>query len=93
MASARGDSKPCTHTECSGTMQFGRQQMVHVPPVEGERGWVCSANAGHFTLDSERSRAQTVAGRATQGRWEDDGGSTNGKSPIESGASPAAPGA
>ena len=93
MASARGDSKPCTHTECSGTMQFGRQQMVHVPPVEGERGWVCSANPGHFKLDSECSKAQAVAARATRGRWEDDGGSTAVKPASEPGASLAAPGA
>ena len=93
MASARGDSKPCTHTECSGTMQFGRQPLVQVPPVDGERGWVCSQNAGHFTLDSERPLVQTAASRANQARWDDDGGATRGKSTIAAGASPTAPSA
>ena len=77
MASARGDRKPCTHAECAGTMQFGREPLRQVAPAtsgDGERGWVCSENPGHFQLAAERA-----ARSAPHARWDDDGGSTPGK--------------
>ena len=61
MASARGDRKPCTHADCPGTMQFGREPLPQVPParpLDGERGWVCSEQPGHFQPASERSGPQ-----------------------------------
>jgi hypothetical protein len=59
MAPARGDSKPCTHAECAGTMQFGREPFRQVGPAisgDGARGWVCSENPGHFRVATERER-------------------------------------
>ena len=59
MAPARGDSKPCTHAECAGTMQFGREPLRQVGPAmsgDGARGWVCSENPGHFRVAAERER-------------------------------------
>lgn len=56
MAAARGDRRPCTRTGCSGTMQFGREPLPPGPTtraVEGERGWNCSADSGHFQRASE----------------------------------------
>jgi hypothetical protein len=82
MASARGDRKPCTHAECAGTMQFGREPLRQVAPAtsgDGERGWVCSENPSHFQLASERVRREVAASSAPRARWEDDGGSTPGK--------------
>ena len=78
MASARGDRKPCTHAECPGTMQFGREPLPQIPParpLDGERGWVCSEQPGHFQSASERSRIETAPSPAHQARWDDDGGS------------------
>lgn len=40
MAPARGDSKPCTHVECVGRMQFRRE-------TESELRWVCDKNPQH----------------------------------------------
>ena len=79
MASAREDRKPCTHAECQGTMQFGREQLAEVPParpLDGERGWVCSEQPGHFQSASDQSRVETAQTPAHQARWDDDGGST-----------------
>jgi hypothetical protein len=87
MASARGDRKPCTHAECAGTMQFGREPLRQVAPAtsgDGERGWVCSENPGHFQLASERGPRGAAATSAPQVRWDDDGGSTPGKLTIDS---------
>jgi hypothetical protein len=59
MAPARGDSKPCTHAECAGTMQFGREPLRQVGAAmsgDGARGWVCSENPGHFRVATERER-------------------------------------
>lgn len=67
MASARGDRKPCTHAECSGTMQFGREplrQTAFTMTADGERGWVCSENPGHFQLAAERPGAETALSAA-----------------------------
>ena len=77
----RGDRKPCTHEECAGTMQFGREPLRQVAPAtsgDGERGWVCSENPSHFQLPSERARRE-APGSASRARWDDDGGSTPGK--------------
>ena len=82
MASARGDRKPCTHAACAGTMQFGREPLRQVAPAtsgDGERGWVCSENPGHFQLASERARREAAAMSGPQARWDDDGGSTTGR--------------
>jgi hypothetical protein len=79
MASAMGDRKPCTHAECQGTMQFGREQLAEVPParpLDGEHGWVCSEQPGHFQSASDQSRIETAPSPAHQARWDDDGGST-----------------
>ena len=64
MASARGDRKPCTHAECSGTMQFSREPLVQTSstmPADGDRGWICSENPGHFLLASARPPAEVAA--------------------------------
>jgi hypothetical protein len=56
MSSARGDRKPCTHAECPGTMQFGREPRTTASSLitaDGERGWVCSETPEHFQLASE----------------------------------------
>jgi hypothetical protein len=77
MASARGDRKPCTHAECSGTMQFGREPLptrAYVMTVDGDRGWVCSENPGHFQRAAERPRPEAAANGAPHARWDDDGG-------------------
>jgi hypothetical protein len=77
MASARGDRKPCTHAECSGTMQFGREQLPETAfalTVDGEPGWICSENSGHFQLAAEFLRPEAVASGAPHARWDDDGG-------------------
>ena len=53
MIPSRGDRKPCSHPQCAGTMQFGREPLPRTTVglvAEGERGWVCSADAGHFQL-------------------------------------------
>jgi hypothetical protein len=86
MASARGDRKPCTHGECSGTMQFGRQPQLQVSSAipQGEHGWACSENESHFQLAWEDPRLDTAARAAPQARWDDDGGSTSGKNPTGS---------
>jgi hypothetical protein len=87
MASARGDRKPCTHAECSGTMQFGREPLLQVPPgmpPHGERGWACDESPAHFQFSSEGEQPGGAASPATQPRWDDDGGSTPGKQTIGS---------
>ena len=75
MASARGDRKPCTHSECVGTMQFGREPVRQAAPAmsgDGDRGWVCSENPSHF-------RREAAEGSGPRARWENDGGSIPGK--------------
>jgi hypothetical protein len=78
MASARGDRKPCTHAGCAGTMQFGRQPLPRTSAavaMDGERGWLCSSEPGHFQLASEHPGRDPVAAGGPQARWDDDGGS------------------
>lgn len=76
MSAERGDRKPCTHLECRGTMQFGREPLTPTTSagsVEGERGWVCSADPHHFTLRS--SRPDAAENRASALRDQDRAGS------------------
>jgi hypothetical protein len=75
MSAARGDTKPCTRTACSGTMRFGREPLpkrAGTRATDGERGWVCSEQAAHFRRESEQP-ALTASKSATAG-WADDGG-------------------
>ena len=74
MAAARGDRKPCTHAECAGTMQFGREPLPQTPTassVDGERGWVCSDDREHFLLASPRHDAADSS--APDACWDDQG--------------------
>ena len=64
MAASRGDTKPCTVANCSGTMQYGRRhdrdaRVASVQPretraaapvsnVDNVRGWVCTDARSHF---------------------------------------------
>jgi len=87
MPPARGDSKRCTHADCSGTMQFGREvrlqtQSATIP--DGEPGWNCSEDRGHFELTSESARHKAAPSAAPQARarWDDDGGATTGGQKI-----------
>jgi hypothetical protein len=76
MSSARGDTKPCTNATCSGTMQFGRAPTGEghfLMSTDGEPGWVCNEQPGHFELDRERPARPASA--APDASWDDDGGS------------------
>lgn len=64
MAASRGDTKPCTVPNCSGTMQYGRRNgrdarvrraqpddartLERVSDRDDVRGWRCSAARSHF---------------------------------------------
>ena len=64
MSAARGDRKPCTRNGCQGIMQFGREPLPHgptMPAADGQRGWICSAQAEHFQLESEPRAPELVA--------------------------------
>jgi hypothetical protein len=64
MTSERGDRKPCTHAGCTGTMQYSREPLTQgssLMSAEGEFGWVCSEDPGHFQFPSERPRSLPVA--------------------------------
>jgi hypothetical protein len=77
MPPARGDRKRCTHAECSGTMQFGREPRLQAHSAmtgDGERGWVCRENPRHFQRAPERAEPKAAASTATQASWDDDGG-------------------
>lgn len=76
MAAARGDQKPCTHSECSGTMQFSRERLAQTSAttIDGERGWVCSATPAHFQPASGRRPADAARSSTPDARWDDDGG-------------------
>ena len=82
MTAARGDSKRCTHADCSGTMQFGREQTQSATTRDGKRGWVCSENRRHFELASERAGQRIATSAAPQPRWDDDGGATPGQETV-----------
>ena len=77
MSAARGDTKPCTRVGCSGTMQFGREPLLKGPAMtaaDGERGWNCNEQGGHFERESERSALELVATKSANASWDDDGG-------------------
>jgi hypothetical protein len=58
MTAARGDRKPCSVAECTGTMQYGRRQdqdprseAQRADPASGDgnvKGWVCNVVPEHF---------------------------------------------
>jgi hypothetical protein len=60
MASARGDTKPCTAEGCAGTMQYDRRgdggarangpQRPEGPAnfALDDKGWVCNTEPAHF---------------------------------------------
>jgi hypothetical protein len=61
MSAARGDRKPCTYTDCGGTMQFSRyacrptsleaSTKSSTPTARArpeEPGWVCDLDRMHF---------------------------------------------
>jgi hypothetical protein len=63
-------------------MQFGREPLLQAHSAmraDGEPGWICSVNAGHFQLASQRARPQAATSTAPQARWDDDGGATPGE--------------
>jgi hypothetical protein len=87
MASARGDRKPCTHAECSGSMQFGRESVIQTSSTmtaDGEYGWVCSEYAAHFQLASDHPRTEVAASSAVHASWDDDGAPTSGQHNADS---------
>ena len=58
-------------------MQFGREPLPKTPEMmtaDGERGWVCSKNTGHFQIASERPDG--FASDAAQAGGDDDRGNT-----------------
>ena len=70
MTVARGDTKPCIYSGCSGTMQFARESKT-----EEAQAWLCSASPKHVHRPAdirEKERAAAIARSA--GGWEDDGG-------------------
>jgi hypothetical protein len=80
MSAARGDRKPCTHSGCSGTMQFGREPRPRTAAMitaDGAPGWVCSTHASHFQL-AGRPASASNASAADHANWDDDGGTTVG---------------
>jgi len=45
-------------------MQFSREPLVQTSstmPADGDRGWICSENPGHFLLASARPPAEVAA--------------------------------
>ena len=59
MQPARGDSRPCSNSDCVGTMRFGWQsrndsgqgeKTLTFPVTVGHdtMGWICSENPDHF---------------------------------------------
>jgi hypothetical protein len=45
-------------------MQFGREPLLPEPTMraaDGHRGWICSARAEHFQLESEQRAPELVA--------------------------------
>ena len=76
MSPARGDRKPCSHADCSGTMQFGREPLpkTSYETAEAERGWICSQEPEHFQLARERQRPEPAEKSTVEPDWDDDGG-------------------
>ena len=87
MASARGDRKPCTHAQCSGSMQFGREAVIQTSSTmtaDGEYGWVCSEYPAHFQLASEHPPTEVAVSSAAHANWDDDGAPTSGSTNTDS---------
>ena len=76
MSPARGDRKPCSHADCSGTMQFGREPLPKTSNLtaEAERGWVCSQEPEHFQRAREDQRQKPADTNTVEPDWDDDGG-------------------
>lgn len=58
-------------------MQFGREPLAptsRAMSTDGERGWACGENPGHFELDSGHPRPVAAATTVPDARWDDDGG-------------------
>lgn len=75
MSAARGDRKPCTHTGCPGTMQFGRELLAASAgsTAHGALGWVCGENPDHFKRASElASSVETPSSGQTGVKRKDD---------------------
>lgn len=48
MQPARGDTKPCTHTACTGVMQYARPPLdAGATAASDALGWVCSVDSSH----------------------------------------------
>ena len=75
MAASPGDQRPCTASQCRGTMQFGRSSDNNKGREDGPlgsvriattaddpdpMGWICSRNAEHYR-PAERSMLHLVA--------------------------------
>ena len=72
MAASPGDQRPCTASQCRGTMQFGRSsdnskgrgsvpvgtvRIATTADCPDPMGWICSRNEEHFrTADSRLLR-------------------------------------
>ena len=70
MPAARGDTKPCIYTGCSGTMQFARR-----PEPEEAMGWMCSVSGKHFQRPAGTRSAEGATAAVREGAaWDDDGG-------------------
>ena len=78
MTASRGDRKACTHADCAGTMQFGRELLATPSSSrtkhEGDRGWVCSVEPRHFERASHQPLAKSSDSGTLQPGWDDDGG-------------------
>jgi hypothetical protein len=65
MSASRGDRRPCTESQCTGIMQFGRSsenstgrdtgpegvvRIATTAECPDPMGWICSSNAEHFRM-------------------------------------------
>jgi hypothetical protein len=67
MMPPRAEPRPCSRPSCTGTMRFGRAsenctgreeegivKILATPACPNPRGWICSADAGHFLPTDSR---------------------------------------
>jgi hypothetical protein len=67
IAPVRGDVRPCSRPSCTGTMRYGRAsencvgreedgivKILATSACPDPRGWICSADAGHFRPTDSR---------------------------------------
>jgi hypothetical protein len=67
VAPTRGDARPCSRPSCTGTMHFGRAsdnctgreeegivKVLATAACPNPKGWICSADAGHFLPTDSR---------------------------------------